>query len=57
MAFGLKNAMQTFQSLMDTVTADLDFVFVYLDDILVASSNKKEHREAVPEAQRVQPGH
>ncbi len=45
MPFDLKNAAQTFQRLMDTVTADLDFVFVYLDDILLASSNKKEHRE------------
>ncbi len=45
MPFVLKNAVQTFQRLMDTVTSDLDFVFVYLDDILVASNNKKEHRE------------
>ncbi len=43
MPFGLKNAAQTFQRLMDTVTNGLDFVFVYLDDILVASQNKDQH--------------
>ncbi len=43
MPFGLKNAAQTFQRLMDTVCAGLDFVFVYLDDILVASANESEH--------------
>ena len=41
--FGLKNAAQAFQRLMDSVCQDLDFVFVYLDDILVASKNRKEH--------------
>jgi transposase InsO family protein len=44
MPFGLKNAAQTFQRLMDTVCSDLNFVFVYLDDILVASSSASEHR-------------
>ncbi len=43
MPFGLKNAAQTFQRLMDTVTQGLDFIFVYLDDILVASCNKAQH--------------
>ena len=37
MPFGLKNAAQTFQRFMDSILQDLDFVFVYLDDILVAS--------------------
>ena len=36
MPFGLKNAAQSFQRLMDTV-CQCDCVFVYLDDILVAS--------------------
>ena len=31
--FGLKNAAQTFQRLMDNVVAGLDFVFCYLDDL------------------------
>ena len=41
--FGLKNAAQTFQRLMDSVLRDLPFLFVYLDDILVASSSPSEH--------------
>jgi len=43
MPFGLKNAAQTFQRLMDSVLRDLPFLFVYLDDILVASTSKSQH--------------
>ena len=43
MPFGLKNAAQSFQRLMDSVLRDLPFLFVYLDDILVASTSKTEH--------------
>ena len=43
MPFSLKNAAQTFERLMDTVCQSLNFVFVYLDDILVASRNQQEH--------------
>ena len=43
MPFGLKGAAQTFQRLMDSVLRDLAFVFVYLDDILVASPSTEEH--------------
>ena len=43
MPFGLKGAAQTFQRLMDSVLRDLAFVFVYLDDILVASTSAEEH--------------
>ena len=43
MTFGLKNAAQTFQRLMDRITQDLDGVFVYLDDILIASKSPQEH--------------
>ena len=43
MPSGLKNAAQTFQRLMDTVCQSLDFVYVYLDDILVVSRNQQEH--------------
>ena len=43
--FGPKNAAQAFQRLMDTVLADLPFLFIYVDDILVASSNMSEHME------------
>ena len=45
MPFGLKNAAQAFQRLMDQACRGLeDFCFVYIDDILVASSSAKEHR-------------
>ncbi len=41
MPFGLKNAAQTFQRMMDSILRDLDFLFVYLDDILVASASRR----------------
>jgi cleavage and polyadenylation specificity factor subunit 1 len=43
MPFGLRNAAQTFQRFMDELTRGLDFVFVYIDDILIASTNALEH--------------
>ena len=43
MFFGLRNAAQTFQRFMDDICRDLGFVFVYLDDILVASRSLDEH--------------
>ena len=43
MPFGLKNAAQAFQRLMDTVLQDVNCAFVYLDDILVASASEEEH--------------
>ena len=43
MPFGLRNAAQTFQRFIDDVCRDLDFVFVYLDNILIASSSLTEH--------------
>lgn len=45
MPFGLKNAAQAFQRLMDRVCHGLDFVFVYLDDCLIASRSPSEHLE------------
>jgi cleavage and polyadenylation specificity factor subunit 1 len=45
MPFGLKNAAQAFQRLMDGILRDVSFVFVYLDDILVASQSAHEHKE------------
>ena len=41
--FGLKNAGQDFQRLMDAILGDLPRVFVYIDDILVASASMEEH--------------
>ncbi|CAB0001535.1 unnamed protein product, partial [Nesidiocoris tenuis] len=45
MAFGLKNAGQTFQRFIDEVLGGLGFVFAYVDDVLVASSSLQEHLE------------
>ena len=50
MPFGLRNAAQTFQRLMDHLLRGLPFVFVYLDNILVASpdlSTQLSHLAAV----------
>ena len=44
MNFGLRNAAQTFQRFMDKVVLGLDFVVVYIDDILVASSSHQQHK-------------
>jgi len=43
MSFGLRNAAQTFQRFIDEVLRDLDFCYVYIDDILVASRSEEEH--------------
>ncbi len=45
MPFGLKNAAQSFQRLMDTVCHGLEFVYAYIDDVLVASKNKEGHTQ------------
>ena len=41
--FGLKNAGQDFQRLMDEILGDVPRVFVYIDDILVASETVDQH--------------
>jgi hypothetical protein len=43
MHFELKNAGQRFQLLIDCMLAELDFVFVYLDDIIIDSWSKEEN--------------
>ena len=45
MPFGLRNAAQTFQRFMDIVFRGLDFVFTYIDDVLIASASPEEHLE------------
>ena len=55
MFFGLTNSPATFQSLMNTIFADLiatGKVAVYLDDILIFSSTLDEHRKVVHEVLR-----
>lgn len=44
MEFGLKKAAQSFQRFINEVFIGLDFCFIYIDDILVASQSEKEHR-------------
>nr|VZI45352.1 unnamed protein product [Spirometra erinaceieuropaei] len=43
MPFGLRNASQTFQGFIDRVLRGLRFVYVYIDDFLVASRDIEEH--------------
>ena len=43
MPFGLRNAAQTFQRFIDHVLRDFEFVFSYIDDILLASRDETEH--------------
>lgn len=41
--FGLCEAAQTFQRFMNEILGDLDFCYVYLDDILIFSTTEEEH--------------
>jgi hypothetical protein len=43
MTFGLRNAGNTFQRRMDCILAGLDFVFMYLDDVIIGSCSLEEH--------------
>ena len=43
--FDLRNSGQTFQRFIDHVTCGLDFVFVYLDDLLVTSPDHRTHKK------------
>jgi hypothetical protein len=43
MPFGLANAAQTFQRLMDSLFHSFPFVFVYLDDLLIFRKSRSEH--------------
>lgn len=42
--FGLQGAAQSFQRFIDNALRDLDFCFAYLDDLLIASTDEKEHK-------------
>jgi hypothetical protein len=41
--FGLSNAAETFQSLMDSLFRDFPFIFIYLDDLLIFSRSSSDH--------------
>lgn len=43
MSYGLRNCGETFQRYMDEVMRGLDFVFVYIGDLLIASKDMEEH--------------
>ncbi|GFQ86506.1 retrovirus-related Pol polyprotein from transposon opus [Trichonephila clavata] len=43
--FGLRNAPATLKRFITEVLCGLDFVFLYLNDVLVASSSEEEHKE------------
>lgn len=43
MPFGLRNAGQTFQRYIYSALGKLEFVFVYIDAILIASKDQNEH--------------
>jgi hypothetical protein len=47
MTFGLRNAGNTIQRRMDRIMADLEFVFVYLDDFIIGSRSVEEGVEEV----------
>ena len=55
MFFGLTNSPATFQTLMNSIFGDLiaaGKVAVYLDDILIFTSTREEHREITKEVLR-----
>ncbi|UYV70995.1 hypothetical protein LAZ67_8001363 [Cordylochernes scorpioides] len=43
MSFGLCNAAQTFQRLINEVLQGLDFTYAYIDDVLIASDSENQH--------------
>lgn len=43
MPFGIKNTAQTFQRMMNSVLQGLDYVYCYIDDVLIASETTEQH--------------
>ncbi len=52
LSLDLRNTESTFQRKMDWVLAGLPFVFIYLDDIIVASKSLEHHEKDVEEVFR-----
>ena len=55
--FGLRNSGQKFQRFIDHVTRGLDFVFVYLDDLLVTSPDHKTFTNSFCPTSRIRNNH
>ncbi len=49
MPFGLRNAAQTFQRCIDQLLRQLNYVYVYIGDVLIASFDETEHLEHLRE--------
>jgi hypothetical protein len=52
MTFGLYNALATFQAMMDDIFGDLiaqGLVFIYIDDIIIATETLEQHHQLVHE--------
>lgn len=47
MCFGLRNAAQTFQRVVNEMLRGLDYAFAYIDDVLIASRDEPEHEQQV----------
>ena len=45
MPFGLRNSGQSFQQFMDEVAEGLENLFIFMDNGLLASRNKEEHKK------------
>ena len=43
MPYGLRKASQTFQRFKDEIFRDIPFIFIYIDDLLIASKDEEEH--------------
>ncbi len=50
MSFGLSGAPSSFQRLMDRVFRELPFVSTYMDDVLVHSTDKLQHKDHLTQA-------
>jgi len=44
MPFSLRNATQTLQRFIDQVLHDLNFCYIYIDNVLIASSTADKHK-------------
>lgn len=49
MPFGLKNAAQTFQRFINSIFQNLDYVYCYVDDILIASETHEHYLQHLQE--------